>query len=167
MAGWTQRDLDHLRKRRAGELMITKISEARENTRSRARKRTDLKDQYFRSMWEANIARLLNLWQGLGIVAAWEYETEEFEFHKIKRGCRFYKIDFKIRFVKNPTEPIYWEVKGYWDSKSKTKLKRMAKYYPHVRIEVIDSTQYQVLKRQWAGLIPTWETRGDTQQSAA
>jgi hypothetical protein len=31
----------------------------------------------------------------------------------------------------------YVEVKGYMDAKSKTKIKRMAKYHPSVRLRVV------------------------------
>lgn len=119
-------------------------------------KRKDLDNMYFRSRWEANVARYLNFLKKHGKIHKWEYETEEFEFHKIKRGNRFYRIDFKI-WDNEGSEPYYWEVKGYLDPSSKTKLKRMAKYYPHIKIHVIGKKEYNGIK-QWAGIISGWES---------
>ena len=35
------------------------------------------------------------------------------------------------------------EVKGYYDSKSQTKMKRMAKYYPDVKIRLVGSEWFK------------------------
>ena len=43
------------------------------------------------------------------------------------------------------------------DTKSTTKLKRMAKYYPHIKIVVIDRAAYREISK-WQRLIPGWET---------
>jgi hypothetical protein len=81
--------------------------------------REDLK-QYFRSKWEANIARYYNF---VGI--KWIYEPQEFEFYKIKRGSRFYKPDFYL-----PASDSWVELKGFFRASDKTKLRRFKKYYP-------------------------------------
>ena len=69
---------------------------------------------------EANYARYLNF---IGI--KWIYEPQEFEFYKIKRGCRFYKPDFYL-----PEQDRFIEVKGWFIPADKTKLRRFKKYYP-------------------------------------
>jgi hypothetical protein len=117
-------------------------------------RRADLGGRFFRSATEANWARYLNFLQKLGQIRGWEFETEEFEF-PVKRGNRFYKIDFKV-FQSNGSV-VYQEVKGYMDRDSRTKLKRMAQYHPHIRIEVVDSKRYQAVSKQVKGLIPNWE----------
>lgn len=80
--------------------------------------RTDL-EMSFRSSWEANFARVLNLYK-----VDFDFEPTVFSF-PIKRGTRAYTPDF---FLRRNQEWI--EVKGYLDDKSKIKLKRFKRYYP-------------------------------------
>lgn len=123
---------------------------------SKGGKRADLDGLYVRSTWEANIARILVLLVEGGIIDKWEYEPDEFEFHAIKRGTRFYKPDFKVWYGSG-LDPVYWEVKGYMDRVSQTKLNRMAKYYPDVVIVVIDKEYYKGLEGLFKSSIPKWE----------
>jgi len=53
--------------------------------------------------------------------------------------------------------PYYYEVKGWMDARSKTKLKRMAKYHPEVRVIVFGKKEYTDLRRKLSKLIPNWE----------
>lgn len=77
---------------------------------------------FVRSKMEANVARFYNY---LGL--RWEYEPQEFEFHEIKRGQRYYKPDFKLYDI----NACWVEVKGnYLRTQDKTKLRRFKKYYP-------------------------------------
>jgi hypothetical protein len=119
-------------------------------------RRADLEDRFFRSSWEANFARYLNLLQKNGDIHHWEYESETFWFEAIKRGVRSYKPDFKV-WDTEESEPYYYEVKGYMDAKSKTKLKRMAKYYPAVKIIVFGRGEYNDLRKKLSRVIPGWE----------
>lgn len=111
-----------------------------------AGRRPDLGNMFFRSKWEANIARYYNF-----IKVEWEYESKEFEF-PIKRGMRFYKSDFYLKAT-----DVYVEVKGWMDKKSQTKLKRMKKYYPDVTINIIGKEEYVAIKKSVGMLIPGWE----------
>jgi len=81
--------------------------------------REDLK-QYFRSKWEANIARYYRY-----ISEFYIYEYKEFEFKTIKRGQRYYKPDFYL-----PASDSWVELKGFFRASDKTKLRRFKKYYP-------------------------------------
>ena len=103
--------------------------------RTKAYRRPDLGNRYVRSAWEANIARYLNwlIAQKQDGIVSWEYECDEWEF-PIKRGSRFYKCDFKVTMSDSVQ---YWEVKGHMDATSRTRLKRMKKYYPGIDIIVI------------------------------
>lgn len=65
-----------------------------------------------------------------------------------------YTPDFRVEELDGAVR--YHEVKGWMDSKSRTQLKRMAKYYPNVAVVVIDKEQYYALC-QWARMIPGWE----------
>ncbi len=119
-------------------------------------KRADLDNRYFRSAWEANVARYLNYLQSRGVILRWEYEPDEFEF-PVKRGPgKFYKPDFKIWYPDGTF--LYWEVKGYMDQASATKLKRMRKHYPQYRVELIDKYRYYKEISPLRGLLPGWET---------
>lgn len=120
-------------------------------------RREDLDNQYFRSAWEANVARYLNWLKEQGQIAKWEYEPDTFWFEQIRQGTRSYRPDFKI-WDSEDSEPYYWEVKGYDYARGQTARKRMAKYYPSIRVEVIDKDAYNEIRR-WKGLIPNWEGR--------
>jgi len=125
-------------------------------SRCKAGKREDLGGLFVRSAWEANYARYLDWKQKQGVVHRWEYEPDTFAFHEIRRGLRLYTPDFKVWDTED-AEPYYVEVKGWMDPKSKTRLKRMAKYYPDVEIRVVGAREYRVLSRQLRGLIQNWE----------
>lgn len=145
---------------RMSQLAVIRIKDKNYATKmySRAKRgiRGDIGDHFFRSSWEANYARFLNLQFDRGIIAKWEYEVDTFWFEKIKRGMRSYTPDFKI-WNKESDDSYYVEVKGWMDPKSKTKLKRMAKYYPQIKIELVDQKAYRELRRGYSGLIKGWE----------
>ena len=96
---------------------------------------------FARSEWEANIAAYFEYLKQSGLIAKWAHEPKTFWFMNIKRGVRSYKPDFAI--TKTNGYMYYVEVKGFMDAKSKTKLKRMIKYYPHAKIDVIDKAKYK------------------------
>lgn len=118
-------------------------------------KRDDLNGLYVRSGWEANWARYLNWQQQYGFIHHWEYEPDTFEF-PVKRGSKFYTPDFKVW---TSAEAFYYdEVKGYMSPESKTKLKRMARYYPHIQVRLVARERYTAVARQMRGVVPNWET---------
>lgn len=123
--------------------------------RGRGGKRADLDGAYFRSAWEANYARYLNWLVSLGQIASWRFESDTFQFHGIKRGARFYTPDFRV--MTNAGGIEYHEVKGWMDARSATQLRRMAKYYPAVKVVLIDAECYRGISRKVAGIIPHWE----------
>lgn len=109
---------------------------------------------YVRSRWEANIARYLKWLVSRGQIRGFEYEPKTFEFFSIKRGNRTYTPDFRVYNNNGTIE--YWEVKGHMDNDSRVKLKRMAKYYPDIKIHLIDKAQYNEIKK-WSRLIIGWD----------
>lgn len=109
-------------------------------------KREDLDNRFFRSSMEANIARYYNF---LGI--RWEYEPCEFKF-PIERGIRFYKPDFYL-----PDTNMYIECKGWLDAKSKTRMKRMKKHFPEIKLQMIGWAEYREITKSVSKLIPNWE----------
>ncbi len=68
---------------------------------------------------------------------------------------RSYKPDFKAKFEHGT---IWYEVKGWMDPKSATKIKRMEKYYPNVDLRVIDKEWFRDF-RDNGSLIPGWEAK--------
>lgn len=110
---------------------------------------------YLRSTWEANYARYLDFLLKAGEIRSWEYEAETFEFNGIKRGNRFYTPDFKVINRDGSTE--YHEVKGWMDPRSATKLKRMAHFYPEIKIVLVDQKQMLSIHRTAGNLMPKWE----------
>ena len=136
--------------------------------------REDLK-QYFRSKFEANVARYYKYIGKLYI-----YEHREFEFKGIRRGSRFYKPDFYL-----PAPNRWIEVKGWFRKTDKTKLRRFKKYYPEefARLKFVIPDKYardkangEMIKflcddlgvdfeeiesykemEKWSGLISGWE----------
>lgn len=131
---------------------VTKVSVYKTGKGGR---RADLGGAYFRSRWEANWARYLEWLRKNGQVSKWEFEPETFEFAKIKRGAKFYTPDFRITNVDGSIE--YHEIKGYLDPVSKTKLKRMARYHPKVKLKLIDKDAYTSVARSIGRSLAGWE----------
>ena len=52
------------------------------------------------------------------------------------------------------------------DANSKTKLNRMAKYYPEIKLVLIDKPVYLELHKQLKNLIPNWESPTKENQKA-
>ncbi len=121
---------------------------------------------YFRSKWEANYACYLEWLRSRGEIASWLYEPTTFWFIEpktvgkrrlkgIKRGTNSYKPDFLV--TERSGTARYEEIKGWFDPQSKTKLKRMALYYPEVRVILISKSAYQAIARQVRGIVPGWQ----------
>ena len=111
--------------------------------------------KYYRSRWEANYARYLEFLVEWGNIDKWEHEPKTFWFENIKRGVRSYLPDFRV--TNNDGTVEYHEVKGWYDDRTKTKIKRMAKYYPEVKLVLIDAVWFKKNTAKLKGLIKTWE----------
>lgn len=112
-----------------------KSGQARTFTSKQGWRQIGQKRAYFRSEWEARYARYLETLKSTGAILEWLHEPQTFWFEKIKRGTRSYLPDFKVI---QPDGSHYWvEVKGYFDAKSLTKIKRFHKYYPEEKLIVV------------------------------
>ncbi len=128
-------------------------------------RREDCENIYFPCRMEANLFRFYRWLKARRLINDFVYQPPEFDFSAVyKHGTNRYRPDFWIeRFGNhadntNPALPVtYIEAKGYLDPKSKTKLKRMAKLYPLVKVEIIGWPEYQQIEREYAALIPGWE----------
>ena len=110
---------------------------------------------FFRSRWEFRYALYLQLLKEQGHIIDWEHEPETFWFDKIKRGTNNYKPDFRVIHKNNSVE--YVEVKGFMDSKSKTKIKRMAKYHPQIKLRVVEADFFKSYGKTLKNIIKEWE----------
>lgn len=99
---------------------------------------------YFRSKWEANYALYLQWLKEQGEIKDWEYEPQPFYEFPIKHGTTRYLPDFRI--TKLDDSYYLAEIKGY--SQGMIKLRRMAKYFPKVKIELVDAKEYNALKKK-------------------
>src|SRR5699024_4535545 len=112
------------------------------------------KRNYYRSQWELNYARYLEMLKSMGEIKEWEHEPKTFWFDGVKRGTTSYLPDFRV--TESDGSVAYHEVKGWMDARSKTKIKRMAKYHPDVELIVIDSKAYKRLEKQVKHLVNGW-----------
>jgi hypothetical protein len=113
------------------------------------------KRKYYRSKWESNYAYYLESLKVNGEIKDWTHESKVFWFEGIKRGCVSYLPDFHV--IQNDESEEYHEVKGWMDAKSVTKIKRMAKYHPDVKLIVIDSKAYTALQKQVSATVAGWQ----------
>lgn len=125
------------------------INQSNPYSRAKGGKREDLGNTYFRSAWEANIARYYNF-----IGVKWEFEPKTFIFNNITRGSVSYTPDFYL-----PEQDKWIEVKGWLDGKSKTKLSRFKKQYPdeYKKLTLITKKEYEEIKKKVAPFIKNWE----------
>lgn len=140
------------------DLMVKRIASGQMRcgySRTRGGKRSDLGDVYFRSAWEANYARYLNFLVDRGELRGWMFEPKTFVFEAIKRGVRAYTPDFRVE--RNDGAIEWHEVKGWMDSKSKTRISRFKKYFPNEVLIIIDGKWFKSANRSIAPLIIGWE----------
>lgn len=105
---------------------------------------------HYRSNWEKNYGYYLQWLKEIKEIKDWEYEPlPRYEFI-VKEGERYralslgYLPDFKV--VNNDGSFYLVELKGA--KQGMMKLKRMKKYYKDVKIELITSKEYSILKKK-------------------
>lgn len=89
---------------------------------------------YARSKFEAAYGYFLQWKKNHGLIKDYEHEPLRFDF-PLKRGQNSYLPDYRVTTADDKS--FYVEVKGYLDANSKTKLKRMKKYYPEVEVQLV------------------------------
>lgn len=131
-------------KREKGNLSTTNNS----YSRCKGGIRKDL-GQYFRSAWEANIARMLNY-----LHINWEYEYRRFDFKNETEDVLSYQPDFYL-----PDYDKWIEVKGWMDNKSKKRLELFEKYYPeqNKNLYLINEKVYREIEKKYSTLVDGWE----------
>jgi hypothetical protein len=131
-------------------------------------RRKDLKT-YFRSSWEANVARWLNH-QGI----KWVYEPKVFFFDGVRTGTNTYCPDFYL-----PDLDIWLEVKGQMIPSARAAIRRFKQYFPaefkklkaitgssstgatqffnNKKVDVPIWTYYNEIDKKFKNEIPNWE----------
>lgn len=123
-------------------------------SRARRGKRPDIGPWFFRSSWEANYARFLQLLERLGKIERWEYEPERFVF-PVTSGPASYLPDFKVW---DKEDGVYFvEIKGWYDLKSKQRFGLMHRYRPDVPIRLVDGRHWRAYEAFGRKHIKGWE----------
>ena len=133
---------------------------ANENAYSRCRRgrRADLGEMFFRSGWEANYARILNLLKEENEIYHWVFEPNTLPF-PVDRRPFSYTPDFMVwrRDDRDHCYVEYVEIKGQMDDLSKLKHRHMEQFYPDVKIRVIEEPEYKNLQTVFSPRIEKWE----------
>lgn len=111
--------------------------------------------KYYRSRWEANYARYLEMMRLSEVISSWEHEPQRFLFENAKRGCMSYLPDFKV--IKPNGTIEFHEVKGWMDDRSMAILRNMQICYPEIKIVLISSKEYLQLNKDYKDKIKDWE----------
>jgi len=117
-------------------------SNANPHGRGKSGHRKDLNNQYFRSRWEANFARICNF-----LEIEWEYEPCRFKFD----DCSWL-IDFYL-----PQFDMWVEVKGWMRDKTYKLFKKMRENYPNENVKILDGKSYKELTEKFKDKILEWE----------
>jgi len=140
----------------AASKRVRLIEPSRAYTRAAGGRREDIGQIWFRSSWEANYARYLNLLVKMKIVEQWDYEPQTFWFEGVKRGVVSYLPDFRVCYRNDP-RPEYIEIKGWITQKDRTKWARMKKFHPDIKLVVVGPKEYREIANKWASALPNWE----------
>lgn len=118
---------------------------------------TNGKTYTFRSSWEGNYAHYLDWLWARGEIKEWEYEPQpRYEFI-VNEGNRQralslgYLPDFKV--INNDGTFYLVELKGR--TQGMMKLKRMKRFYPKIKIELVQRAEYMALKKK-VGRMLNW-----------
>ena len=114
---------------------------------------------YFRSEWEFYYSLFLEKLKQEGKIKDWKHEPKIFWFSGIKRGVVSYLPDYLIIHLDDSEEWV--ECKGFMDSKSITKLARMKKYYPDIKLRLVDKAWFKQNIRACKALEPLLAKRVD------
>lgn len=103
----------------------------------------------FRSNWELNYSLYLEWLKLNDKILSWEYEPERYDFIAYEGKHPYvvgpgYLPDFQV--INNDGTFYLVELKGR--AQGMLKLKRMKKYYPKIKIELVTAKEYKELKNK-------------------
>lgn len=109
-------------------------------------KRNDLNNQYFRSTWESNQARVFN-YEGI----PFKFEPKTFILTRSDGSKLTYTPDFLV------ANSIWYEIKGYMRPEAQEKINLFKEQYPDETLILIDREKYKQMQTNYKSLIPNWE----------
>ncbi|MEI8281882.1 MAG: hypothetical protein WCG75_05720 [Armatimonadota bacterium] len=111
---------------------------------------------YFRSKWEANYARYLEMLKTVvGSIKEWEHEPKSFDFPKSITRPHSCLPDFRV--TRSDGTVLYQEVKGWMDKRSRLQIARMRRYYPATELVVIKAKWFKDNEDRMRNQIHEWE----------
>jgi hypothetical protein len=109
----------------------------------------------FKSLWEYNYACYLQFLKEKKSIKDWEYEPIRFSYKEhYERGPYDYLPDYRVTHLDGSTE--WHEVKGYMNSKSRSKIKRFEKHFKEEGIVLIIDKEFFKSAKKYRLLIPGW-----------
>lgn len=111
----------------------------------------------FRSGWESNYASYLDWLKKQKKIKDWEYEPmPRYEFIVTENGRqRALSLGYLPDFCVTNNDGSFYLIELKGRSQGMMKLKRMKKFYPKIRIELIQAKEYNELKRK-VGRMLNW-----------
>lgn len=94
----------------------------------------------FKSSWEVEVAKRLQMLVDEGVIKGWGYEVKHFNFDDMKRGMRSYCPDFEVVLCDDSL--MYIEVKGWKMPKAMKRIAMFRERYPDVKLYIIDEDEY-------------------------
>lgn len=110
---------------------------------------------FYRSRWEANYGRYLELQKTEGSIISWEHEPKRFFFTGNANSKISYLPDFRVTAKCGEIE--YHEVKGWMDERSRAIIDAMNIDYPEVTLVLIQQKEYNQIKKRFSNKIEDWE----------
>lgn len=109
---------------------------------------------YFPNRMEYNYYLYLMWLESQGVIREFVYQPAYYVF-PLPHGINRYRPDFLVTDSNGAKYVV--EVKGWMDAASKTKLNRMAKYFPHIEVRLVMYKDMQKINRSVGGIIEGWE----------
>jgi hypothetical protein len=139
---------------RATRMRMLPQTKRKGHSSASAGERPDYPGIFFRSSWEANIARYLDYLKSYRAVDSWSYESRTFLFEGATEKPFSYTPDFEVS-MNGATS--CWEVKGWKDKKWNRKIKIFRQQYPGEPLRIIGPKEYSEIENKFAPFLPGWE----------
>lgn len=110
--------------------------------------RKDL-NQFFRSRWEANFARILRYMR-----LDYDYEANRFDLID-----SVFIPDFYLS-----KQNLFVEIQGFLRKTKQDKLKKFSELYPNIKLFILDAQGYGKLENVYSPLIHSWEFSGSKKE---
>lgn len=153
---WNKQHMTDDVKRQISQTLKAKYAEGMKIPHSKGNIRHDL-NMYFRSTWEANYARVLNLEN-----IPWSYEKKHFKLlDESGEILAVYTPDFftdkNIEVKGHADSATEWECNCSRCERDKLRIMLFLEQYPDEKFEMIGRKEYAELAAKYSSSIPHWE----------